>query len=137
MSTPNATILIVDDCLPIAEVIARHLQTASYRTIVAGSGEDACSVLTRTTPDCIVLDLMMPGMTGTEFLHGLRRDPKTAAIPVVLASARVGHGTHLSTQLDAEYAVGKPFSRVQIIEAVRTAMARKRDVELALDGAVI
>jgi len=130
MSTTKPIILIIDDCVAIAVVIARHLQSAGCRTIVVASADEARAALARVTPDCVVLDLMMPGLTGAEFLHGFRRDPKTAGIAVVLASARVGYGTHASSQLDADYAVGKPFSREQIIQAVQLALAKRRSVTI-------
>jgi CheY-like chemotaxis protein len=71
---------------------------------------------------------MMPGMSGAELLHGLRGDPKTADIPIILVSARVGHhGTHFRSQFDADYSVGKPFTRQQIVQAVQTVLTRKAD----------
>jgi CheY-like chemotaxis protein len=127
----NPTILIVDDCPDIARIIARYLESASYDTVTATSGFEARRVLAGMTPDCVLLDLMMPGMSGAELLHQLRNDSTTAGIPVVLVSARVGyHGTHFSTQVDADYSVGKPFTRQQIVEAVRTVLARKADSAL-------
>ena len=127
----NPTILIVDDCTDIARIISHYLESASYRTVTATSGLKARAVLDHMTPDCIVLDLMMPGMSGAELLHGLRRDPATAGIPIVLVSARVGHyGTHFGAELDADFSVGKPFTRQQIVQAVRTVLARKDGIEL-------
>lgn len=129
MQRTNATILVIDDCAPIAEIIASHLGAVGYRTRIARDGAEAQRLLAETLPDCIVLDLMMPGMSGAEFLHGLRRAPATADIPVVLVSARVGHhGPHFRSQMDADYVVGKPFTRQQIVKAVRTALAGREDV---------
>jgi CheY-like chemotaxis protein len=122
----NPTILIIDDCTDIARIISRYLESASYRTLVAQSGPEARRLLEHTVPDLIILDLMMPGMSGSELLHALRSDPKTAGIPVILVSARVGHyGTHFRTQFDVDYSVGKPFTRQQIVRAVQTVLARK------------
>jgi CheY-like chemotaxis protein len=126
------TILVVDDCADIARIIARYLETAAYRTVTAASGAEALALVQRATPDCIVLDLMMPGMSGAELLHNLRSDEATKDIPVILVSARVGyHGTHFRAQVDADYSVGKPFTRQQIVQAVRTVLARKQGIELA------
>lgn len=117
----SPTILIVEDCTDIARIIAKYLQSGSYRTVIAADGFEALRILEGMTPDGIVLDLMMPGMSGAELLHHLRGNPATAAIPVVLVSARVGHyGTHFAAQLDANFSVGKPFTRQQILEAVHT-----------------
>jgi CheY-like chemotaxis protein len=121
----SQTILIVDDCADIARIIARYLESAGFRTLTATSGPAAREVLAKTTPDCIILDLMMPGMSGTELLHALRADETTRDIPVILASARIGHGTHFRSTIDADYSVGKPFTRQQIIHAVRSVLARR------------
>ncbi|MEB2284371.1 MAG: hypothetical protein B6D46_13920 [Polyangiaceae bacterium UTPRO1] len=122
----SATVLIVDDCIDIARISAHYLETAGYRTITATSALQACQILGRTTPDCIVLDIMMPGMTGTEFLHGLRKDPICRSVPVVLVSARIGfHGSHFGIAMEADYSVGKPFTRQQLVQAVRTVLAKK------------
>jgi two-component system phosphate regulon response regulator PhoB len=126
----NPTILIVDDCADIARIIARYLESAGYHTITVTSGAAARDVLAHTKPDCVVLDLMMPGMSGAELLHGLRADEATADIPIILVSARVGyHGTHFRSEIDADYSVGKPFTRQQIVHAVRIVLARKAGVE--------
>lgn len=128
--TRRPTILIIDDCTDIARIISRYLESASYRTLTANGGIAAREMVSAAKPDAIVLDLMMPGMSGAEFLHALRSDPATADIPVVLVSARVGHhGTHFRSQVDADFSVGKPFTRQQIVGAVRTVLARKAGVE--------
>jgi two-component system phosphate regulon response regulator PhoB len=120
------TILIVDDCKDIALIIARYLASVGYRTVTAANGIEAQRFLAVTTPDCILLDLMMPDMSGTELLHCLRNDPSLRTIPVVLVSARVGtYGTHCRSAADADYSVGKPFTKVQIVNAVRTVLAKK------------
>jgi DNA-binding response OmpR family regulator len=125
-STTRPNILIVDDCTDIARIIARYLESASYGTSIATNGIAAREMIAGTKPDAIVLDLMMPGMNGAELLHTLRHDPDTAAIPVILVSARVGHhGTHFRFEADADYSVGKPFTRQQIVNAVRTVLQRK------------
>lgn len=126
------TILIIDDCADIARISARYLESAGYRTIVATSASEACKILGRTTPDCIVLDIMMPGMTGAEFLHGLRSDEICRDMPVVLVSARVGSfGTHFATTLEADCSVGKPFTRKQLVDAVQTAITKRTGVAAA------
>jgi CheY-like chemotaxis protein len=124
--TTRPNVLVVDDCVDIARIIARYLESASYGTRIAGDGIGAREMISGAKPDAIVLDLMMPGMSGAELLHALRRDPDTADIPVVLVSARVGHyGPHFRSEVDADYSVGKPFTRQQIVNAVRAVLARK------------
>jgi CheY-like chemotaxis protein len=131
-TTTRPNILIVDDCADIARIIARYLESASYGTSVATNGIAAREMIAGRKPDAIVLDLMMPGMSGAELLHTLRADPDTADIPVILVSARIGHhGPHFRSQIDADYSVGKPFTRQQIVHAVRTVLGRKPDAVVA------
>lgn len=126
MISTRPTILIIDDCTDIARIISRYLEGAFFRTQIANGGIAGREIMSATKPDAIVLDLMMPGMSGAEFLHALRHDPETADIPVVLVSARIGHhGTHFRSQIDADFVVGKPFTRQQIVGAVRTVLAKK------------
>ena len=127
----SQTILIVDDCTDIARIIARYLQSAGYQTIVAANGIEARRILEQNPPDAAILDLMMPGLTGAELLHDLRRNPETKNLPVVLVSARVGYGTHLTNENDADFCVGKPFTKLQIVHAVRTAIKKRATTPLA------
>ncbi len=84
-----ASILVVDDCPPIAGILARYLRVEGHDVSIAHEGASARALLVRKQPDCIFLDLMMPVMTGVELLHELKRDPATVGIPIVLVSARV------------------------------------------------
>ena len=122
------TVLIVDDSRPIAMILARHLSGAGYGVRLAHDGAAALEQLARQVPDCILLDLMMPVMTGIELLHRLRETPAYARVPIVLVSARVGEGrTHYLTERDADHSVGKPFTRQQVLAAVEAALREPAD----------
>ena len=123
----NEHILIIEDCAPIAEILARHLASAGYRTHIANDGATGLALVARTPPDCILLDLMMPGKSGAEVVQELRGNPATAAIPVVVVSAQVGDGkVPVGSQLDVAGSVGKPFTRDQVVNAVRAALQKRR-----------
>jgi len=120
------SILIADDCAPVALIMARHVREAGYQVALARDGAEALDVLARRPIDCILLDLMMPTMTGMELLPRLKQDPATASIPIVLVSSRVGTGrTHVFAERDADICVGKPFTRAQILAAVRAALQQR------------
>jgi CheY-like chemotaxis protein len=122
------TILIVDDSEPIALILARHLRGAGYRASLASDGASALASLERHVPDCILLDLMMPVMTGVELLHRLKANPAWSTIPVVLVTSQIGIGrTHYMADRGADYSVGKPFTRQQVLAAVDAAL-REREV---------
>jgi CheY-like chemotaxis protein len=117
------SILIADDCAPVALIIARHVHEAGYQVSLAKDGAEALALLKRKPIDCILLDLMMPTMTGMELLHHIKQNPALSRIPVVLVSASVGVGrSHVFAERDADMCVGKPFTRRQILDAVRDAM---------------
>jgi DNA-binding response OmpR family regulator len=80
-------ILVVDDEPDVTLYLAGALSSHGYRAITASSGEEALGIIQREQPDLILLDLMMPGMTGWEVLRQLR-DSAFAAIPVIVLSAR-------------------------------------------------
>jgi CheY-like chemotaxis protein len=81
------TILIVDDEFAIADALATLLGEEGYRTLTALSGEKALACLTQDRPDLVLLDLMMPGMSGLEVLRAMRSSPALQEIPVLLMSA--------------------------------------------------
>lgn len=78
------TIAIVDDDLPIGNLLETLLRQEGYRILRAYSGTEALMLLERERPDLILLDLMLPGLSGEEVL------PKISGIPVIVVSAKVG-----------------------------------------------
>jgi CheY-like chemotaxis protein len=119
------SILVVEDCVEVAGILSRHLTSAGHVVTVAHNGIEALDLIAAgRVPDCIVLDLMMPVMTGLEVLHVLKGRVATARIPVVLVSSRVGTGrTHIVAERDADHCVGKPFTKRQVLDAVAAALA--------------
>ena len=92
MTTPAGTlgqrILVVDDEPDIVALIAYHLAKAGYRVSTATTGSDALETARRERPALIVLDLMLPEMSGYEVLEQLRADKATATIGVLMLTAR-------------------------------------------------
>ena len=82
-----ATVLIVDDLVANAQVLARLLKRAGHQAHVVGSGPDALTFLTEHVADLVLLDVMMPGMDGLETLRALRSDPDKGRVPVLMYSA--------------------------------------------------
>ncbi len=81
-----ATILVADDEIPIAELLADLLEEVGYRVILAYNGADALTILERERPDLLVTDNMMPRLSGMQLIAHLQRHA-TRAIPVILMSA--------------------------------------------------
>lgn len=84
---PRPTILVVDDASDIRDVLARLLRLAGYKSLTAEGGEAALASVAAEGPDLIVLDLMMPDMSGLEVLRRLRADPRYSRLPVVMFTA--------------------------------------------------
>lgn len=106
-------ILIVDDDLYIGNMLEEVLQKEGYRTTRAYSGTEALLVLSCATPDLILLDLMLPGLTGEELL------PKITGIPVIIISAKAGVENKVGLLLGgaADY-VTKPFDIKELLARI-------------------
>jgi len=123
------SILIADDCAPVALIMARHVREAGFQVWLAKDGAEALKVLAQRPIDCILLDLMMPTMTGMELLRHLKENPQTSDIAVVLVSSSVGaFRSHMFAEREADICVGKPFTRRQILDAVHDALKRRPTV---------
>ncbi len=84
MKRPQA--LVVEDDPDIRALLLHHLDGLGLQVQAAATGESACDALATTRPDIILLDLHLPGMDGVEVLHRVRRDPRTATVPVLVVS---------------------------------------------------
>ncbi|WIM04936.1 MAG: response regulator [Candidatus Nitricoxidivorans perseverans] len=82
-------VLVVDDDPRSVELFAAHLAHANYRVLRAGAGAEGLTLARAELPDLIVLDLMMPEMSGFEVVERLKEDPATAAIPVLIVTAKI------------------------------------------------
>jgi CheY-like chemotaxis protein len=82
-----ATILIIEDDVLLAECFMRWLQSASYKIQHAFDGYTAIDVMDTTIPDVILLDILLPGANGIQFLHTLRSHRDLAHVPVILCSS--------------------------------------------------
>jgi two-component system response regulator MprA len=114
----SGCILVVDDNLDILESMSRLLKSAGYDVVTATDGQVALDRLRGgTTPSVILLDLMMPGMNGWQFLEELHRDPSLTAIPVVIVSG----GSYRETEIKSLGVAGylkKPFDVTKLLATV-------------------
>jgi signal transduction histidine kinase/DNA-binding response OmpR family regulator len=114
------TVLVVDDEPDTAELIRDTLRTEGLRTQVAHQGRQALELIARKRPDLVILDIMMPEMSGFEVLEALARDKTTAAIPVLVLTARGDESdARRGLALGAKRYMSKPFDVRALIEEVR------------------
>lgn len=128
MTNPNpapAHILVVDDEPDIVALVAFHLGRAGYRVSTASSGTEAVELATRDRPALIVLDLMLPGLSGFEVLEWLRRDDRTHRIAVLMLTARRDEPDRIrGLSMGADDYLTKPFSPQELVLRVGAILRR-------------
>ncbi|CRL09834.1 Phosphate regulon transcriptional regulatory protein PhoB [Phaeobacter italicus] len=142
MSADQPTVLVVEDELAQREVLAYNLEADGFRVLRAENGEEALLLVEEDTPDIIVLDWMMPNLSGIEVCRRLKSRTETRNIPIIMLSARseeVDKVRGLETGAD-DYVV-KPYSVVELMARVRTQLRRVRPstvgVRLEFDDIVL
>jgi two-component system, OmpR family, phosphate regulon response regulator PhoB len=128
-------ILVVDDEADITALVAYHLAKASYRVTTAGNGRDALRAAREERPDLIVLDLMLPGLTGYEVLAELRRQDETKDIGVIVLTARKEEPDRIKgLALGADDYLPKPFSPPELVLRVGAVLRRLAAPAVASGG---
>ncbi|MGA0838733.1 MAG: phosphate regulon transcriptional regulator PhoB [Pseudomonadales bacterium] len=128
------TILVVEDEPGILEMLSFSLTRAGFQVWESPSAEDALRRLEGTLPSLIVLDWMLPGLSGVELARRLRRDPHTADLPILMLTARGEEADKLkSFDAGIDDYVTKPFSPRELVARVRALLRRSG----APDGGII
>jgi DNA-binding response OmpR family regulator len=123
-------ILVVEDSADIAELIRHYLERAGHSIEIATSGNDVLPRARANAPDLVLLDLMLPGMDGLLVCQALRRDRTTAAIPVIMLTARGEEADRVrGLELGADDYVTKPFSPKELVARVAALLRRTRPPE--------
>jgi len=118
-------VLVVEDDPDIAELIRHYLEKTGYTVDTLASGAAVLSRVRVQRPDLIVLDLMLPGLDGLMVCQALRADPQTAAIPIIMVTARADEADRIAgLELGADDYVTKPFSAKELAARV-TALLRR------------
>lgn len=119
------TVLIIEDEKDLAELIAFNLEREGFQAIVATDGFDGLEQAARTQPDLILLDLMLPGMLGTEVCKNIRKSDRTAGIPVIMLTAK---GEEIDKvvgfEVGADDYVVKPFSSRELMLRMKAVLRR-------------
>jgi PAS domain S-box-containing protein len=115
-----ARVLIADDNADMREYVSRLLRTAGYRVTAVLDGQQALEAVRADLPDLVISDVMMPRLDGLELLAALRADPRTAATPVLVLSARAGQEASIEgLQAGADDYLVKPFAAAELLARVR------------------
>ena len=119
-------VLLIEDEPNIAEAIRFLLTRDGLRVSHAAEGVAALAMLRQDPPDLVILDHMLPGMSGLEILTAVRADPESRDLPVMMLTAR-GRDREMAEQAGADRFMTKPFSNAEIVSEVRAMLGRGAD----------
>ena len=123
---PHEHILVIEDDEDIQELILHNLSNEGYRVTVATTGEDGLLKLKKDPFDCILLDIMLPGLNGLEVCRQLKKNTKTQNVPVIMVTAKGEESDIVAgLELGADDYIVKPFSPRVLIARVRSTFRRK------------
>lgn len=119
-------ILAVDDNEINLRLVEHALAGRGYHVELASSGAEALAALDRRRPDLVILDIVMPGMTGMEVLDRIKSNPRLADIPVIMLTARTADQDVLAGyQSGADYFITKPLVPRQLLYGIGLVLGRK------------
>jgi two-component system, OmpR family, alkaline phosphatase synthesis response regulator PhoP len=120
-----ARILVVEDSADIADLVVRYLQRAGHTADHLASGAAVIRHVLATTPDLIVLDVMLPDLDGLQVCQALRHDSATAIIPVIMLTARADEADRVhGLELGADDYISKPFSPKELVARIAALLRR-------------
>jgi two-component system phosphate regulon response regulator PhoB len=124
------TILVVDDEKDILDLVGYNLEQEGFKILKATDGPSALKAVEKELPDLIVLDLMLPKLSGTEVCKILKKKKETAVIPIIMLTAKTDEIDRvLGFELGADDYVTKPFSPRELVLRVKAVLKRMKETE--------
>lgn len=124
LATPNF-VLFVEDERDLSDMVSYNLQREGYRCLCVGDGRSALSAIKRERPDLIVLDRMLPEVSGDAVAAQLKRDPELRSIPIIMLTAKAEEADELvGLALGADDYITKPFSMKKLVARVGAMLRR-------------
>jgi two-component system phosphate regulon response regulator PhoB len=121
-----ASILVVEDEPAIQSLIDVNLQRAGHGVILAADAEAARREVQKALPDLVLLDWMLPGMSGIDFARQLRADPRTRRLPIIMLTARAEERDKIEgLEIGADDYVTKPFSPRELMARIKAVLRRQ------------
>lgn len=121
----NPTVLVIDDERDLVELVRYNLEKEHFDTILAYDGSSALAIAQAHRPDLVILDLMMPGMSGLEVCRSLRGDARTSEVPIIMLTARATETDRIvGLEMGADDYLVKPFSPRELVARVRAVLRR-------------
>ena len=123
-------ILVAEDDRDIADLIAHYFSRAGWRARLTETGDEALASVRRSPVDLVILDVMLPGLSGLDVCRALRADKTTAAIPIIMVTARAEESDRIiGLEIGADDYISKPFSPNELVARVRALMRRSTRTE--------
>ena len=120
-------ILVAEDDRDIADLIAHYLQRSGWTPHMFTSGDEALAGARKHGFDLVILDVMLPGMSGLEVCRALRADAATDAIPIIMVTARAEETDRIiGLDIGADDYIAKPFSPNELVARIRALMRRSK-----------
>jgi two-component system alkaline phosphatase synthesis response regulator PhoP len=124
ISDRRAKILVVDDERGTIDVLRISLESDNYDVAEAYTGDGTIRKAHNENPDLILLDVMLPDMTGYEICNKLRKDPSTRFVPIIMLTGMGEVGRMAGIELGADAYITKPFDLSELKEKIRTVLQR-------------
>ncbi len=130
--TERKKVLVVEDEQDIRELLRFNLEQEGFHVVEAGDGELALALARRERPAVIILDIMLPGMSGLDICRTLRQEEETARVPIVMLTAKAAESDKVvGLEIGADDYVTKPFSPRELLARVRAVLRRAQGPETA------
>jgi DNA-binding response OmpR family regulator len=124
------TVLVVDDEPDVVDLVRYHLHRAGFDVLIASNGPTGLSTATELIPDAIILDIMLPQMTGIEVCKALRSSNQTSIIPILMLTAKAELSERIaSLELGIDDYITKPFSPRELVLRVQNVLRRLHSVQ--------
>jgi DNA-binding response OmpR family regulator len=124
-ASASQRLLVVEDDHDIAHLLSHSLSRAGFAVDLIHSGAEVHAAMRRISPDLVLLDLMLPGLDGLEVCRALRSDARTAAVPIIMLTARAEESDRIvGLELGADDYITKPFSPNEVVARVRALLRR-------------
>jgi phosphate regulon transcriptional regulator PhoB len=135
VATPGQKILVVEDEPDIRKLVQYNLAQERFRVLEAENGEQALKMVQRDRPNLVILDLMLPGLSGLELCRILRDRTETSQLPILMLTAKAGEADKVvGLEMGADDYLAKPFSPRELVARVR-AILRRSEIAASSEGA--
>ncbi|HQR04549.1 MAG: phosphate regulon transcriptional regulator PhoB [Proteobacteria bacterium] len=119
-------ILVVEDDDAIREMLGYVLVQAGFEVVPVASAEAGLAAIRGILPDVLLVDLMLPGISGTTFARQIRQDPRTRELPLIMVTARAEEADRIAgLEIGADDYVSKPFSPKELVARIRAVLRRR------------